>query len=45
MAKKYAGKTLKATVKVTAKDKAGNAKQVKVTKKVKLAKIKKKRRR
>jgi len=45
VARKYAGKTLKATVRVTAKDAAGNVKRVKRVKRIKLAKIKKKARR
>ena len=43
--KKYAGKTLKAIIKVTARDTSGNVKSVSTTKKVKLAKIKKAKRR
>jgi hypothetical protein len=39
--KKYAGKTLKATIKVTARDSTGNAKTVTATKKIKLAKVRK----
>jgi hypothetical protein len=39
---KYAGKTLKAVIKVTARDSAGNVKTVTATRKIKLAKIKKK---
>lgn len=39
--KKYAGKTLKATTKVSARDAAGNVKTVTATRKVKLAKLKK----
>jgi hypothetical protein len=38
---KYAGKTLKATIKVTARDSSGNVKSVTATRKIKLAKIKK----
>ena len=38
---KYAGKTLKATIKVSARDASGNVKSVSTTKKIKLAKIKK----
>jgi hypothetical protein len=40
--KKYAGKTLKAIIKVTARDSAGNVKTVTATRKIKLAKVKKK---
>jgi hypothetical protein len=43
--KKYAGKTLKATIKVTARDASGNAKTVTKTQKIKLAKFKKARKR
>jgi hypothetical protein len=39
--KKYAGKTLKATIKVTARDASGNVKTVTANKKIKLAKFKK----
>jgi hypothetical protein len=42
VARKYAGKTLTATMVVTAKDSAGNVKKTTVKRKVKLAKIKKK---
>jgi hypothetical protein len=38
---KYAGKTLKATIKVTARDASGNVKSVSTTKTIRLAKIKK----
>jgi hypothetical protein len=43
VARKYAGKRLKATVRVTAVDAAGNKATAKTTKRVKLAKLKKKR--
>lgn len=39
--KKYAGKTLKATIKVTARDASGNVKTVTANKNIKLAKFKK----
>jgi hypothetical protein len=42
---KYAGKTLKAIIKVSARDASGNVKTVTATKKIKLAKIKKARKR
>jgi hypothetical protein len=42
VARKYAGKTLTATITVTAKDAAGNVKKTTIKRKVKLAKIKKK---
>jgi hypothetical protein len=42
IARKYAGKTLTATITITAKDAAGNVKQTTIKRKVKLAKIKKK---
>jgi hypothetical protein len=42
VARKYAGKTLTATITVTAKDAAGNVKTTTIKRKVKLAKIKKK---
>lgn len=42
--RKYAGKTLKATTKVTARDASGNAKTVTATRKVKLARLKRSRR-
>jgi hypothetical protein len=41
VARKYAGKTLTATMTVTAKDSAGNVKKTTVKRKVKLAKLKK----
>ena len=41
--KKYAGKTLKATIKVTARDASGNVKTVTKNKNIKLAKFKAKR--
>jgi hypothetical protein len=44
VARKYAGKTLTATMTVTAKDTAGNVKKTTVKRKVKMAKLKKKRR-
>ena len=40
--KKYAGKTLKAIIKVTARDSSGNVKTVTATRNIKLAKVKKK---
>ena len=43
VARRYAGKRLKATVRITAVDAAGNKATAKTTKKVKLAKLKKKR--
>jgi hypothetical protein len=42
VARKYAGKTLTATITVTARDAAGNVKKTTIKRKVKLAKIKKK---
>ena len=39
--KKYAGKTLTATITVTARDASGNVKKTKATRTVKLAKLKK----
>jgi len=39
--KKYAGKTLTATITVTARDASGNVKESKATRTVKLAKLKK----
>ncbi|HEY7620400.1 MAG TPA: hypothetical protein VH834_11535 [Solirubrobacteraceae bacterium] len=42
VARRYAGKTLTATITVTAKDTAGNVKKTTLKRKVKLAKIKKK---
>jgi hypothetical protein len=42
VARKYAGKTLTATITITAKDAAGNVKKTTIKRKVKLAKIKKK---
>jgi hypothetical protein len=39
--KKYAGKTLTATITVTARDASGNVKRTKATRTVKLAKLKK----
>jgi hypothetical protein len=42
VARKYAGKTLTATITVTARDAAGNVKRTTIKRKVKLAKIKKK---
>jgi hypothetical protein len=44
VARKYAGKTLTATMTITAKDAAGNVKRTTIKRKVKLAKLKKKRR-
>jgi hypothetical protein len=44
VARKYAGKTLTATMTITAKDAAGNVKKTTIKRKVKLAKLKKKRR-
>jgi hypothetical protein len=38
--KKYAGKTLTATIRVTARDASGNVKTTKTTRTVKLAKLK-----
>ena len=38
--KKYAGKTLTATITVTARDASGNVKKTKATRTVKLAKLK-----
>jgi hypothetical protein len=43
--KKYAGKTVKATITVTARDASGNVKKTKTTRKVKLAKAKKRKHR
>jgi hypothetical protein len=43
--KKYAGKTLKATITVTARDASGNVKKTKTTRTVKLAKAKKRKHR
>jgi hypothetical protein len=43
--KKYAGKTLRATITVTARDASGNVKKTKANRDVKLAKLKKKKRR
>jgi hypothetical protein len=45
VARRYAGKTLRATIAVTAKDAAGNVKKTTIKRKVKLAKVKKKTRR
>jgi hypothetical protein len=45
VARKYAGKTLKATMTVTAKDTAGNVRKTTVKRKVKLARLKKKKHR
>jgi hypothetical protein len=42
--KKYAGKTLKATITVSARDASGNVRKTKATRTVKLAKLKKKHR-
>jgi hypothetical protein len=42
VARKYAGKTLTATITITARDAAGNVKKTTIKRKVKLAKIKKK---
>jgi hypothetical protein len=42
IARKYAGKTLRATMVITARDAAGNAKKTTIHRKVKLSKIKKK---
>ena len=44
VARKYAGKTLTATMTITARDTAGNVKKSTVKRKVKMAKLKKKRR-
>ena len=44
IARKYAGKTLTAKMVITARDAAGNVKQTTIKRKVKLAKLKKKRR-
>ena len=44
IARKYAGKTLRATMTITARDAAGNVKKTTIKRKVKLAKLKKKHR-
>jgi hypothetical protein len=44
VARKYAGKTLTSTIVITARDAAGNVKKTTIKRKVKLAKLKKKRR-